>query len=193
MSQGICPNCGKRAASARELTKYHYRESGLESVWLAGGVTETVCRLCNHTFIRIWKEPQLLQVIALDLLIVPKPLTGPEWRFLRRGCGLTQARLASLLRYPRRETVAEREAKENPRLSFPEEVGLRWVLVNAFQQYIAKPGNSSLEATQLEELWKFASLFRDFANKVGSVHGVRKITARAGEDVWTLIEKKPAA
>lgn len=193
MSQVICPNCGRRSASATELSKYHYQESGLESVWLAGGVTKTACSHCDHTFIRIWKEPQLLQVIALGLLIVPKPLTGPEWRFLRRGCGLTQARLASLLRYPRRETVAEREAKQDPRLSFPEEVGLRWVLVSAFKRYLAVPGNSSLEATQLEELWTFAALFRDFAENVRSAHAVHRMTAVAGGDIWTLNEKKPAA
>jgi hypothetical protein len=193
MSPVTCPNCGKQTASAKELPKYRYRESGLDSVWLTGGVTETVCRSCGNTFIRVWKEPQLLQVIALSLLMAPKSLAGPEWRFLRRACGLTQAQLASLLKYPRRETVAEREAKPNPRLSFPEEVGLRWVLVSSFQRYLAKPGNSSLEASQLEKLWSFAAFFRDFADTVRSAHEGHKITAVAHGELWTINEHKPAA
>lgn len=193
MSLAICPSCGKESASAKELPKYHYRESGLDTVWLTGGVTETSCRSCGETFVRVWKEPQLLQVIALGLLMGSKSLTGPEWRFLRRACGLTQAQLASLLKYPRRETIAEREAKPNPRLSFPEEVGLRWVLVGSFQRYLAKPGNSSLEASQLERLWSFSAFFRDFSDTVRSVHERRRMTAVAQGDLWTLNEIKPAA
>jgi hypothetical protein len=193
MSPVACPNCGKQTASTKVLPKYHYRESGLDTVWLTGGVTETRCRSCSKTFIRVWKEAQLLQVIALGLLTVPKSLAGPEWRFLRRACGLTQAQLASLLKYPRRETVAEREAKPNPRLSFPEEVGSRWVLVSSFQRHLAKPGNSSLEASQLEKLWSFAAFFRDFSDTVQSAHERHRITAVAHGELWTLSENKPAA
>ena len=67
----MCPNCGRTAAASRELSKYHYKESGLNNVWLSGGVTETKCAECGETFIRIWKEPQLLQLIAMDLLMEP--------------------------------------------------------------------------------------------------------------------------
>src|SRR6266487_2548097 len=95
MSRLICPECGKPNASARELTKSHYRESGLDNVWLYGGVTESKCANCGKSSIRIWKEAQLLQVIAKGLLMEPRPLAGPEWRFIRRAAGMSQAQLAA--------------------------------------------------------------------------------------------------
>jgi len=190
MSKVICPSCDKTTASARALPRYHYRESGLENVWLLGGVIETRCPECGESFIRIWKEPQLLQVITSGLLMEPAPLTGPELRFVRRSCALSQAELASLLRCPRRATIADREAKENPGLSLPEEIGVRVILLRSFQKHLATPGNSFLEPTQLQKLWQFAASFDRFAIHVPSHH---KIKAAIQQELWTLEEGRRVA
>lgn len=187
MNKVICSNCGKTTASARGLPKYHYKESGLDNVWLFGGVTETKCSACRETSIRVWKESQLLQAITSSLLMEPVPLTGPELRFIRRSCGLRQGELATLLRCSRRTTIAEREAKKNPGLSFPEEFGIRVILLKSFLKHLEIPGNSFLEPTQLEELWRFAGSFDRLAIQVQSQH---QITAAVQQELWTL---KPAA
>ncbi|HEY3216472.1 MAG TPA: hypothetical protein VGK93_08260 [Candidatus Eisenbacteria bacterium] len=191
MSHVTCPGCGKPAATARAIATYHYTESGLDNVWLVGGVTETECSECGEKFLRVTREPQLLQVIALDLLMRPSYRTGAELRFLRRACGLSQEQLAALLQCPRRATIAEREAKDHPGLSFPEEVGYRWVLLKAFQEFVTTPGNNALEASHLQKFWSFAGFFRDFAIKVDSHH--RRITARVRQNAWTVDEHRGKA
>jgi hypothetical protein len=141
-------------------------------------------------FVRIWKEPQLLQVVASGLLMEPAPLTGPELRFLRRSCALSQGELASLLHCPRRATIADREAKKNPGLSFPEEIGVRVILLKSFQKHLARPGNSFLEPTQLEQIWHFAGFFDRFACSVASQH---RIEAAVQQELWTLKPERSAA
>lgn len=191
MSRIICPNCGQLTAAAREVSGYQCKESGLDNVWLFGGVTKTQCTNCAKTSIRITKEPQLLQVIALHLLMRPSPRTGPELRFLRRACGASQAELAGLLRSPRRETIAEREAKASTGLNFAEEVGLRWILVQAFHDYVTKPGNSALEERDLETLWSFAVFYREFAAKTTVARQrTEKISARVRHNAWTVDTKR---
>ena len=183
MNKVTCPGCGGMTATARSLQKYHYKESGLNNVWLLGGVTETKCAVCKSGFFRVWKESQLLQVIASGLLMDPAPLTGSELRFVRRACALSQGELAKLLRCPRRATIADREAKKNPGLSFPEEIGVRVILLKSFQKYLAKPGNSYLEPTQLEEIWHFTGSLDQLARKVAPQH---RIEAAVQQDLWTL-------
>jgi len=194
MSRTVCPNCGRSTASAREVSAYQYKGSGLDNVWLSGGVTKTKCTNCGKASIRITKEPQLLQVIALDLLMRPGARTGPELRFLRRACGLSQAELAHLLKSPRRETIADREAKVVTGLSFPEEIGVRWVLLQAFHDYVTKPGNSALEGGHLEKLWGFAALFRELAARTKFERPrTERITAHVRQNAWTVATKKSQA
>lgn len=45
-----------------------------------------------------------------------------------------------------------REAKIATGLSFAEEIGVRWVLLQAFHDYVTEPGNSALEGSHLEKL-----------------------------------------
>jgi transcriptional regulator with XRE-family HTH domain len=191
MSQLVCAECGKPTASARKLAKYHYRESGLENVWLHGGVVESNCADCGNSSIRVWKEAQLLQVIAKALLMEPRPLAGPEWRFIRRAAGMSQAQLASAMKMNRRATIADREGKQHPNLSFPEEVGSRLILLKSFMTYLMTPGNNSLEPSQFEELVGFVGLFRDFAAEVTKPS--HRITVAISQDLWTLEEDKHAA
>lgn len=183
MMKVTCPSCGEPAGLERLLPKYHYKESGLDNVFLLDGVFETKCSSCGETCIRVWKEFQLLQLIARDLLMAPTSRTGPELRYIRNACELTQSALASLLSC-RRATVAERELKASPRLSLAEEIGVRMILLKAFQRYLSVPRNCSLDPLQLERLWHFAG---DFERFVVSKH---RINAAVQQKLWTsdLIE-----
>ena len=164
MNDAICPSCGKLTAMASALAIYRYRESGIPNLWLRGGVTETVCASCKKRHIMIEKEPQLLQVIALRLLIDARPLSGYEMRFLRGACGLSQARLAEILRH-RRETISERETKPNPGIDFAEEVVLRRVLLQHFREQLDKEGSNFLSEDQCRLLDQFSEFFWDFSQK----------------------------
>lgn len=192
MNKVVCPNCGKPTAIARELAEYHYQESGLRNVWLIGGVTETRCPECGSVFTAIWKESQLIQVITMDLLMEPTSLTGPQLRFIRRSCELSQGELAALLGCPRRATIADREGREDPKLSFPEATGLRLILLRAFQRYLETPGNNFLEPSQLKKLWSFADFFDPLATKMVSGHKHHRIRVAVQRDLWT-VEQKLAA
>lgn len=183
----VCSKCGATKCSQRELREYNYKESGLEDVLLIGGVTETKCGACGETFIRVWKEPQLLQLIARDLLINPASRTGPELRFIRRACGLTQDALAAALNC-RRATISEREAKENPGLNVAEEIGIRIILLKAFLRFLGVPGNNALQLSQAEALWKFTGQFEKFANRVHATHKF-KLTQL---ELWTSESERVA-
>src|SRR5262245_46274185 len=107
----ICPSCGSAKVAVRHPATYRYREAGLDGVTLLGGVTEIECAACRNTYVHVEKEQQLLQVIALVLLVKPGHLTGRELRYLRTEMELSQADLAKALGV-RRETIAERESKK---------------------------------------------------------------------------------
>lgn len=181
MSKIVCPNCGSERATSHALPEYRYTESGLDNVILLGGVTETRCPSCDQRFIRIWKEQQLLQVIAMGLL-QGSELSGADLRFLRRACGLSQDALATKLK-TRRATIAERESKPAPVLGFAEELGVRAILLREFHAHLNQPGNSHLEPSQLEELWR---LNGDVQRLMSEVHRERKIRAAVQLDLWTL-------
>ncbi len=162
MSPVICPACGKRKATASRPPMYRYRESGIPNLWLRGGVIITTCTSCKEELLAIEKEWQLLQMIGLRLLMETRPLSGFEMRFVRGAARLSQARLAELLRL-RRETISERETKENPRIPFAEEVLLRLVILRAFRQHLKEKGNNFLPPSQRKVLASFAKSFGDFA------------------------------
>jgi hypothetical protein len=184
-----CSKCGRGTAIARELHEYHYVESGLRNVYLSGGVFETKCSTCNASTIRVWNEPQLLQLIARDLLMSPSPRTGPEFRFIRRASGLTQSGLAGLLSC-RRATIADRESKHDPKIPFAEELGVRAVLLRALQKHLATPGNNALAPSQFEKLWKFSGFLDHLAKGVAARH---KIQAAIQQELWTSNLEQPAA
>lgn len=165
MNVVICPGCGRPGAKERVLASYRYTESGIPNLWLRGGVTETVCGRCKEKYFGIEKEGQLLQVIALGLLMVPRHLSGHEMRFLRGVCQLSQAKLAEVLRL-RRETIAEREAKSNPGIGFADEVLLRLVFLRHFAQELNEWEDFLTESQRktLADLTEFFSSFcREFA------------------------------
>jgi DNA-binding transcriptional regulator YiaG len=154
MNSIICPNCGQRGATEKHVAEYAYKECGLPGVRLFGGVTETSCPHCGENSVRVQKEGQLLQVIALMLLTTPHALSGSEMKFLRKSCGLSQAALADQLK-KRRETVAEREAKKDPNLSEAEEAWFRLIILHSFDALLGRPGRNHLSAVHVELLGTF--------------------------------------
>lgn len=186
----ICPSCGKATATARALPAYRYKESGIPNLWLQGGVTETVCTSCRKRHIRIEKESQLLQVIALRLLTDARPLAGYEMRFLRGACFLSQAKLAEALRR-RRETVAEREAKANPGIAFAEEVLIRLVLLGHFNEHLRTQGDNFLTKSQRGMLADFTKFFSEFSlNFADEMLKRHKLVATLdrSQELWDLNE-----
>jgi hypothetical protein len=165
MTNIVCPRCGRATAKGKPVTRYEYRESGLEGLYLHGGVTKVTCPCDPDPYFRIEKEGQLLQVIALALLMKPAPLNGSEQRFLRSACRLTQARLADLLKGPRRETIAERERSSKP-LSPAEDFWLRVVLVQEFHALLLEPGQSQLSPKHVEDLIDFQKSLAPFARAI---------------------------
>jgi DNA-binding transcriptional regulator YiaG len=180
MNLAICPSCGKPTAAVSALETYRYKESGIPNLWLRGGVTETVCASCKKKHIKIEKESQLLQVIALKFLMDARPLSGYEMRFLRGACGLSQARLAELLRH-RRETISERETKKNPGIDFAEEVFFRLVMLRYFTEQLNTEGNNFLPDSQRKLLDDFTRVFCDFSEKF-----TRKMLRRSAKLVAAL-------
>jgi DNA-binding XRE family transcriptional regulator len=136
-----CPKCTKDSVRVHPVEKYQYRESGLDNVLLVGGgVLEYVCQKCAYKGIAVQKEPQLLQVIALDLLLRPALLRGKELRYLRRQCDLTQDQLASKLGV-RRGAIIKWEAGKIDDAEHSRQIYLRIVLLREFQRMLSEEGN----------------------------------------------------
>jgi putative transcriptional regulator len=80
----------------REMARpYHYTESGLDNVYLMGGVTHH--QTVYGKGVSIDDTERLHRTIGTWLIRLPKPLNGAELRFLRLEMEVTQGRLASLL------------------------------------------------------------------------------------------------
>jgi transcriptional regulator with XRE-family HTH domain len=182
MTASVCPNCGQPNARKSELRNYHYVECGLDNVWLANGVTRTECAACGERHIHVYREPQLLQVIARDLIMTRSQLSGLELRYVRRASGLSQEALAGMLR-TRRETIAERESKADPKLGRAEAIGIRLVLLKSFLDFLGKGGNNSLTRRQRDALDRFAHEYcsRVIEGAEKSVHELRFQRGNSGK------------
>jgi DNA-binding XRE family transcriptional regulator len=155
-----CPECGSREYVSRHPERYHYRECGLDNVWLeGGGVLEMTCKGCRTRYHAVLQEWQLLQVIALGLLMKPGFLRGGELRHVREECDLTQMELARRLRLARRQTVTEWEDQDHPARTEQTEYALRAVLLDAFEAALTRPGNNFLASSHLRALERFRSSF----------------------------------
>jgi DNA-binding XRE family transcriptional regulator len=185
VSKIICPICGKPTATASVPEIYHYKESGLPNVYLHGGVTETTCESCGEGAIRIEREGQLLQVITTAILMSDSAgMTGAEMRFVRGACRMSQAKLAESLGIQRRETIAEREGKDDPGISFAEQIGLRVLLTKSFLDFLDVPGNRLLTMGQHEELREFYRNFSKFSEHVSKEAATIQFNAILEEDEW---------
>jgi len=164
MCISICSFC--RGSSFREFVprQYQYHMSGLDNIYLHGGVHQIECKGCGEIYTRIEAEGQLLEVIALSLLLKPAMLSGREMKTLRKSCLLSQDDLAAKLGVTRR-AVLEREKKPNPGLKPEQELGLRAILFGAFTARQKRYG-SNLDKKHAKMLEQAMSNFVTFAEKL---------------------------
>lgn len=88
---------------------YHYVQCGLPNVWLLNGYSIT--RNPYGEFVSIDDVDGLHKAIAEALVGKPTPLTGMEFRFLRRELDMSQKRLGEILGRDR-QSIALCEKKE---------------------------------------------------------------------------------
>jgi transcriptional regulator with XRE-family HTH domain len=72
---------------------YHYQASGLDNIFLLNGVSET--NTPHGPMIHIEDIHGLNLAIGLHIAEKPEPMTGAEFRFLRKQLGLSQLQLAA--------------------------------------------------------------------------------------------------
>ncbi len=132
-----CPICRSPEAVTERPANYRYEHIGLSNVILVGReVAITSCRKCGHVTTGINNELQLLDVLGLNIVLSAPGLKGEELRYLRTMFDLTQADLAKAMGLPRRETIAEWEAKSRIFASPAAEVAPRLVLLGLFKTHI---------------------------------------------------------
>jgi DNA-binding transcriptional regulator YiaG len=91
--------------------RYHYRDCGLDNVWIEGGFDEIDSPYGKG--ISIHDLDGLHRCIAHCLVNKPGPLTGPELRFLRTELDLSQLALGGLCGRNER-TIREWETRDAP-------------------------------------------------------------------------------
>jgi hypothetical protein len=142
---------------------------------------------CKKKNVRIEKEPQLLQVIAVNLLVDPRRRTGHELKFLRGACQLTQTDLAAKLKLGRRETIADREARPGvANESFSDEVVMRWVLLSSFREHLRDDSNNFLANDDRSLLADFHDFFEDFSKRYVKRVLAAKLEVALKGDSWKL-------
>jgi putative transcriptional regulator len=96
-----------RMSGRRLLAKpYKYTASGLDNIYLLNGV-----RIENTPYgpmVSIENIAGLHRAIGLQIIEKPEPMSGGEFRFLRKQMGLTQAELAAVM-HTTDQTVANYE------------------------------------------------------------------------------------
>ena len=88
-----CPSCGKAMRAAKK--DYRYEEAGLRNVVLKDATVHE-CD-CGERLPQLPQIHRLHQRIAEDLVAKQSPLTGEEFRFLRKAMGMSARELARLL------------------------------------------------------------------------------------------------
>ena len=89
-----CPTCGKEMKS--KIQDYEYLESGLKNVVLKG-IPVHECKHCGEFLPEISNVRQIHKWIAEYLLNKQTPLTGEEFRFLRKAMGKSAKETAARL------------------------------------------------------------------------------------------------
>lgn len=171
-----CPVCGSVKARVESPSEYKYEHSGLSNVILIGrGIVRIAsCDNCEHVTTVVRDEQQLLQAIGLGLLQRPPGMTGEELRYLRTLFDMTQADLASALGLPRRETVAEWEAKERVFAAPRDEITPRLILLNLFRTQIIESDHCFLLPPHIKEYEEFVESFVEYVGRVLSEHKKQK-------------------
>lgn len=89
-----CPKCGKQTQAT--IRDYEYKESGLKNVVLKN-ITVHKCKACSEILPEIRNINQVHRWIAEYLIKKPGPLTGEEFRFLRKAMRKSAKELAEYL------------------------------------------------------------------------------------------------
>ena len=91
-----CPKC-EVSLKRKRINNYHFLESGLSYVYLGYIFVDYCARHKNVVIPDIPKMQELLDVILVDIILNPQPLSGEDIRYLRQSTDMTQAGLAELL------------------------------------------------------------------------------------------------
>jgi transcriptional regulator with XRE-family HTH domain len=159
-SRKLCPVCSSQNIRVEYPPEYNYEDAGLSGVVLRGrGVQITRCGDCGNETSLVRDEQQLLQVLGLSLLVGPPGLTGEGLRYLRTLFGISQAALAKELCIPRRETIAEWEAKSRIFSRPHEEIGLRIFLLELYRKNVVGSEYCFLVPEQVAAFDKFVMEF----------------------------------
>ena len=97
--------------NGEEMTTYHYTECGLDNVFIED--MKVVEDHAGEETITIHSIGLLHQVIAEGIVSLPSKMSGAELRFLRTEMGLTQEKLAEVLKVTPL-TVSRWEREESP-------------------------------------------------------------------------------
>lgn len=116
--------CGDDAVAQKP---YHYKECGLDNIYLMNGYT--IEQVDGEEYVSIDSVDELWKAIGLNLVTNKKILSPKEIRFLRDQMEKTQAEVASLLRVDD-QTVARWE-KGRTNLSGTADVAFRVLFLSA--------------------------------------------------------------
>lgn len=94
----VCSSCGGNLNLPVKAPSYKYEGFGFP-VLLINAVTRAICAGCGETEITIPNVPGLMAAVALQRVMLPFKLTGPDIRFVRKSIGdsMTSAALAKHL------------------------------------------------------------------------------------------------
>ncbi|MEO5756819.1 MAG: helix-turn-helix domain-containing protein [Mesorhizobium sp.] len=134
--------CGDSAIASRP---YHYKECGLDNVYLMNGYETEV--VDGEEYVSIHAVDELWKAIGLNLVTRKKTLSPKEIRFLRGHMDKTQAEVASLLRVDD-QTVARWE-KGKVRLSGGADVAFRTLFLGS---QVAQPEGVEILSKWIETI-----------------------------------------
>ena len=84
------------AEMSREERTHHYKECGLDNIFLEG-IEVFTCKICGEEEICIPCMPDLHRLIGKYLVLQKQPLSGKDVRFLRKHAGLAAKRFAAII------------------------------------------------------------------------------------------------
>lgn len=114
---------------------YHFKASGLPNVYLLSGVHKK-SHPKHGELVRVDSVPELMVAIAFRLVAKDEPLTGAEFRFLRKRMGVTQAELGDDLNVSD-QTIANYEKNKTDR--GPADKAIRLTFLASFLEDNAWP------------------------------------------------------
>ena len=176
-----CPICNA-IADVNTIQRYNYLQSGLEDVYLLNSVVSIQCP-SHGTLIHVPNEQQVLQVLALELLIKPSLLLPADLLFLRKSCGLTQSVMAKLLGLRGHATVAERELGKS-RITAESDFYYRARTARLlWELHTEHPEKSSLAPVHIERLKRILEHFTDLVMQP-AVSEKKELNLVLDHDAW---------